>query len=174
MPLWWFGERHSALVRNVGNAANGKLESSHMRTGAIPRNWGGVRVFEVNPAGTGFHAHWVIRGYCDWHVMQECALRAGLGKVVWVDPEPATEKTAWYLASYLLKDGGLKGARKWANIGTYDGIGKRDITYDSARIREIRAWHLYYRTQGKKSYVAYHMALQAVDQGLSLPWDVPF
>jgi len=171
IPLWWFSERHSNLVRNVGDVARGMI-SSHV--GTIPKNWGGVRVFEHNPLGTGFHSHWVIRGWCDWYTMQHCALKAGLGKVVWVDPKPATEKTAWYLASYLLKGEKLAGARKWANIGTYDGIGGRDIEYDSQRIRDIRAWQVHYRALGKHRFLAYQMAIRAVDDGLPLPGTAPF
>lgn len=172
MPLWWFSARHGNLVRNVGDMARRQTKSSH--GGTIPRNWGGVRVFEANPLGTGFHAHWVIRGWCDWHLMQRAALAAGLGKVVWVDPKPATEKTAWYLATYLLKGEKLAGARKWANIGTYDGIGGRDIVNDSQRIREIKAWQIHFRAQGKKPFVAYQLAIQAVDDGQSLPGTAPF
>jgi len=106
--------------------------------------------------------------------MQQCALDAGLGKIVWVDPRPASPKLAYYLANYLTKDEGLKGARKWANIGTYDGIGKRDIVNDSARIREIKAWAIYLRGQGMHRYLAYKMACEKVDGGKSLPGTDPF
>lgn len=172
MPLWWFSERHTKLVRTIANYARDRTQSSH--GGTIPQNWGGVRVFETNPAGTGFHAHWVVRGYYDWHLMQRAALAAGLGKVVWVDPKPATQKLGYYLASYLTKEEGMKGARKWANIGTYDGIGKRDIEHDSQRIRDIKAWQLYFRGQGKKPFVAYRLAIGMVDDGIPIPGSAPF
>lgn len=170
IPLWWFADRHAKLVDRINKLA--KRQSSHVRT--IPKNWGGVRVFEMNPKGTGFHAHWVVRGYYDWHTMQRVAVDVGLGKVVWVDPRPASVKLAYYLASYLVKEKGLAGARKWANIGTYDGIGGRDIQYDSERIRDIKAWAYYYRESGKKPFVAYQMALRMVDDGIPLPGTSPF
>jgi len=100
--------------------------------------------------------------------MQRAALKAGLGKVVWVDPKPATKATAYYLASYMTKQDKLHGMRQWANIGTYDGIGKRDIQIDSDRIREIKAWQFYFRSQGDKRFVAYRKALAAVDEGKSM------
>jgi len=171
MPLWWFGKRHGDLVCNVKDMARSQVQST--AGGTIPKNWGGVRVFETNPNGTGFHAHWVVRGYYDWHLMQKAALAAGLGKVVWVDPKPASEKLGFYLASYLVKEK-LKGARQWSNIGTYDGIGGRDIEIDSPRIREIKAWALYWRGQGDHRYLAYRKACQCVDDGLTLPGAEPF
>lgn len=137
-------------------------------------NWGGVRVFEANPKGTGFHAHWVMRGRMDWHLMQQCALKAGLGKVVHVHPQKCTPKTAHYLATYLGKDDRLPGARKWANIGTYDGIGCRDIEQDSQRIRDIKAWQIYFRAQGKHRFLAYNLACAMVKDGKPVPGSVPF
>lgn len=172
MPLWWFGQRHGHLVRYVSNMAARQIKGTD--GGTIAKNWGGVRVFETNPKGTGFHAHWVVRGYCDWFLMQRAALAAGLGKVVWVDPRPATPKLAYYLAQYLTKETGLKGARKWANIGTYDGIGKRDIVNHSVRIEDIKAWALYFRAQGKHRFLAYRMAVDMVDQGKAIPGSGPF
>jgi len=172
LPLWWFSRRHSKLVGHVKNFAARRKVSSH--GGTIPRNWGGVRVFETNPKGTGYHSHWVLRGRADWWLMQEAALKAGLGKVVWVDPKPATMKTAWYLATYLTKEKNMVGARKWANIGTWDGITGRDIINDSERIRDIKAWQVYFRGMGKHRYLAYRMALQMVDEGIPLPGTEPF
>jgi len=172
LPLWWFGQRHRLLVAHVNNYAQRQITSSP--GGTIPRNWGGVRVFETNPKGTGFHSHWVIRGRCCWYLMQRAAVAAGLGKVVWVDPKPATAKTAWYLATYLTKEKTMVGARKWANIGTWDGIGKRDIIMDSQRIRDIKAWRAYYLSTGKHGYVAYRLAVEAVNAGQSAPGQVPF
>jgi len=172
MPLWWFGQRHAKLVNQINMFS--KRQTKSEAGGTIPRNWGGVRVFENNPAGTGFHAHWVVRGYHDWVLMQRAAVAVGLGKVVWVEPEPATARTAYYLAMYLQKDQALKGARKWANIGTYDGIGKRDIVNDSQRIRQIKAWQLYWRGQGKHRFLAYQLAVACVDDGKSMPGTDPF
>lgn len=162
LPLWWFAERHSKLVAHVSNMAKRQTKSSH--GGTIPRNWGGVRVFEMNPQQTGFHSHWVVRGYYDWSLMQKAALAAGLGKVVWVDPRPASIGLAWYLASYLVKGEGLKGSRKWANIGTYDGIGGRDIVQTSSRIDFIKKQaHMYRTVLGKHRLVAYRMACDDAD-----------
>jgi len=172
MPLWWFGERHRKLVTYVNLAAKQGKKGSH--GGTICRNWGGVRVFEVNPNGTGFHAHWVMRGRMDWYLMQELAIKAGLGEVVLLSPRPCTPKTAYYVAKYLLKGDALPGARKWANIGTYDGITGRDIVNDSARIRDIKAWQVVFRAQGKHRFLAYRMAVQMVDDGIPLPGTVPF
>jgi len=174
LPLWWFGQRHASLVRTIGMYARDRKTSS--AGGTIPRNWGGVRVFETNPNGTGFHAHWVVRGYYDWWLMQEAALKAGLGKVVWVDPEPASLRLAYYLALYLQKEKGLKGARKWANIGTYDGIGKRDIMQSSDRIEWIKRRMFILKMQGVKPYQAYRMAcLEADDRNEPKPiGEVPF
>lgn len=174
MPLWWFGQRHASLVDRINKFAKRQTKSSH--GGTIPKNWGGVRVFEMNPKATGFHAHWVIRGYYDWWLMQEAAIAAGMGKVVWVDPDPATERTAYYLATYLLKDEGLKGARKWANIGTYDGIGKRDIVQTSDRIEWIKRQALMYRRiYGKSAFLAYRLACADADERADLAvGDVPF
>jgi len=172
LPLWWFAERHAALVNHVNMHAKRQVKSSH--GGTIPKNWGGVRVFETNPNGTGYHAHWVVRGYYDWSLMQKCALAAGLGKVVWVEPKPATEKTAYYLAMYLQKDEGLKGTKKWANIGTYDGIGKRDIEQTSERIEWIKKRALMYRTvHGKHRLVAYRLACADADDRKAID-RVPF
>lgn len=172
MPLWWFGLRHGKLVRFVSDWAQLQKQSSH--GGTIPRNWGGVRVFETNPKGTGFHAHWVMRGRMDWHLMQAAALKAGLGKIVHVHTRPVGLKTAHYLATYLSKEDAMPGARRWANLGTYDGIGKRDIIQDSQRIRDIKAWHLYYMGLGQHRFMAYKRAVLAVDSGMSLPNAVPF
>jgi len=173
LPLWWFAKRHGDLVRRVNNMAQRQTQSLHGST--IPRNWGGVRVFEPNPKGTGFHAHWVVRGYYDWHLMQRAAVAAGLGKVVWVDPRPATVKLAWYLASYLVKGEGLAGARKWANIGTYDGIGKRDIVMQSDRIDYIKRQALMYRTVYKKHpLVAYRLACADAQERTKPIGEVPF
>jgi len=170
VPDHWFANMHSRLVCIVKNMAARETRSSD--GGTIPKNWGGVRVIEVHPDGHGLHSHWVVRGRYPWELMQRAALKAGLGKVVWVDPDPATKATAYYLASYMTKEGKLHGIRQWANIGTYDGIGKRDIEIDSDRIREIKAWQFYYRSQGDKRFVAYRKALAAVDEGKSL--SVPF
>lgn len=107
--------------------------------------------------------------------MQRAAIDSGLGKVVHVDPKPVSVAAAYYLACYLTKgDDRLDGMRRWANIGTYDGTGNRDISFDSPRIREIKAWQYYWRKQGRKAFVAYQMAIRCVDMGMSIPGTDPF
>lgn len=142
--------------------------------GTIPVNWGGTRVFEVHPEGHGLHAHWVMRGRMPWDLMQRAALDAGLGKIVHVDPKPCSLATAYYLACYLTKGDKIRGCIQWKNIGHYEGIRKKDITQDSDRIREIKAWTQIYRQQGKHRFVAYRLALQQVEDGVPLPNSVPF
>jgi len=165
IPDKWFGIRHSRLVTNIRNAS---------RAGSIPANWGGVRVFEIHPGGHGLHAHWVMRGYMDWHVVSDCAKRAGFGRVH-VDPKPVTKKTAYYLANYLAPSADLFGVRRWANIGTYDGIGGRDLEITSNRIEAIKRWRAWFVANGDHGFVAYKKACQAVDDGLDKPvGEVPF
>jgi hypothetical protein len=171
-PDEWFGSMHRTLVAHVGNCA--KRQTISAPTGrAFPRNWGGVRVFEEHPGGHGLHAHWVLRGRMDWYLVQRCALRAGFGKIVHVNPRPVTPKVAHYLANYLTKNGKLHGVRSWANIGTYDGIGKRDIVITSKRIERIKALQAYFRGIGKHRYAAYLLALQEVNEQ-DKNSDVPF
>jgi len=169
-PDHYFGNMHGNLTLAM------KDESRKFSTGGkIPNDWGGVRVFEVHEKrkGGGLHAHWVMRGRMDWYTVSECAKRAGLGRVH-VDPKPVTMRVAYYVASYLTKNGKLHGVRQWSNIGTYDGIGKRDIEMDSDRIRDIKAWQLLFRGRGDHRYLAYRKALQMVDEGIPLPGTVPF
>lgn len=161
VPDNYFGNMHRTLVANVGNWAKREKKSSD--GGTIPKNWGGVRVFELHPKGHGIHAHWVVRGYMPWELMQKAAMQAGLGKIVHVDPEPVSIKAAYYLAKYLTKEDKLRGVRQWSNIGTYEGIGKRDVSVESARLDRIKALSLFYRSQGKHRYTAYRLALQEVD-----------
>jgi len=172
VPDHWFGQMHSVMVRNVGDAARRGTQSS--AGGTIPQNWGGVRVFEAHPGGHGLHAHWVMRHRMDWHVVKDCALRAGLGPRIHVDFKPCRLATAYYLAMYLLKGDKLRGLRAWANIGTYDGIGGRDIELDSARIRAIRQWRARYVAEGKGGYMAYLLACEQVDAGRTCPGCEPF
>jgi len=164
MPDSWFGQAHINLIRAMSNAA---------RSGRIPRNWGGVRVFEPHPGGHGLHAHWVMRGRMPWDVVQDLAKSVGLGRVH-VSPKKVTVKSAGYLALYLSKSDKLRGVRQWANIGTYDGIGKRDIVQDSERIREIKAWLVVLAAQGIHRFRAYRMAVQNVDDGKFAPGSDPF
>jgi len=171
-PDAWFGNMHRSLTRNVSDAAKRQYKSS--TGGTIPKSWGGVRVFEVHPRGHGLHAHWVMNGYMDWHIMQQCAIKAGFGKVVHVDPKPVSLATAYYLACYLTKNDKIHGCRQWANIGNYEGVGKRDITQDSARIQLIKAWQWYYRQQGDHRYLAYRKAVQNAEDGLPIPGANPF
>jgi len=170
LPDNYFGNMHRTLVANVGNWAKREKKSSDGVT--LPKNWGGVRVFELHPKGHGIHAHWVVRGYMCWELMQKAALQAGLGKIVHVDPEPVTAATAYYLAKYLTKEEKLQGVRQWSNIGTYEGIGKRDVIVESERLTRIKNLALWHRSQGKHRYTAYRLALQEVDA--QTKEDVPF
>jgi len=165
-PDEWFGNMHMSLTCNVKNAARNSTG------GKIPKNWGGVRVFEVHPGGHGLHAHWVLRGWMDWKTMQTCALRAGFGKVVHVDPEPIKIDAAYYLAKYLTKQDKIRGCRQWSNIGTYDGIGGRDIHITSERIERIKKSRQWYVAMGKHPYVAYQLAL--MDERERNDADCPF
>jgi len=167
VPDGWFGNMHRQMVTHVKNCAVKRTKSS--TGGTIPRNWGGVRVFEPHPLGHGLHAHWVMRGRMDWHLIQACALKAGLGPIIHVDPKPVKPATAYYLAKYLTKGDKLHGVRQWANIGTWDGIGKRDIVIESTRIDAIKAWQRYFRLMGKHRFVAYQLALDQVDAGHEPP-----
>jgi len=171
-PDHYFGNMHRALTCNVKNMAQRETQSSD--GGTIPRNWGGVRVFEVHPEGHGLHAHWVMRGRMPWELMQRAAIKAGLGYIVHVDPKPVTVSAAYYLACYLTKGDKLEGCRQWANIGTWDGIGKRDLVLDSQRIRDVKAWRYYWVRKGKKPYHAYLMALRCVEDGMVIPGANPF
>jgi len=165
------GHTHGRFVTLMKNAAQRQTPGPH--GGTIPRNWGGVKVIEEHPGGHGLHAHWVARGRMPWHTVQHLAVKAGFGYIVHVDPRPATEASAFYLASYLTKGGKLRGLRQWGNVGTYDGIGKRDIHQTSARIERIKMMMAYYRALGKHRFVAYRLALQ--DEQLREPdSDVPF
>jgi len=165
------GTTHGRFVTLMAVAAKRQTEGPH--GGTIPRNWGGVKVIEVHPGGHGLHAHWVARGRMPWSYVQHLAVRAGFGYIVHVDPKPATPATAFYLASYLTKGDKLRGLRQWGNIGTYDGIGKRDIVQTSDRIERIKALTHYYRGLGHHRFTAYNLAVQEVAQH-SLDYDAPF
>lgn len=114
-----------------------------------------------------------MRGRMNWNLVQRCALRAGFGKIVHVNPHPVTPKVAHYLANYLAKNGKLRGVRQWANIGTYDGVGKRDIVITSKRIERIKALQAYFRSVGHHRYTAYRLAIQEVNEQ-DKDSDVPF
>jgi len=161
VPDNFFGNMHRRLTCKIKDMANRKTKSSD--GGTIPKNWGGVRVFELHPGGHGIHAHWVVRGYMPWELMQRAAIQAGLGRIVHVDPDPVSPRAAYYLAKYLTKQTKLSGVRQWANIGTWEGIGKRDVTIESPRIEKIKALTALYRSQGKHRFTAYRLALQEVD-----------
>jgi len=172
MPHHWFALAHSRFLTKVKNAAVRGTKGSD--GGTIPRNWGGVRVIEEHPGGHGLHSHMVLRGRMPWHLLQSLAVESGLGRVVHVDPRPVSEAMGYYLASYLAKNGKIEGIRQWANVGTWDGIGKRDIVIESDRIKEIKAWQTYWRGKGRTRYVAYRLAIECVDDGRSIPGTEPF
>lgn len=109
----------------------------------------------------------------DWYLVQQAVTHVGLGPRVHVDFKPVTQATAYYLANYLTKGDKLRGVRQWANIGTYDGIGKRDILQTSERIEAIKAWQIYFRAMGDHRFVAYGKAVQNVDNGIPLPGEAP-
>lgn len=162
VPDNYFGNMHRSLIRNINDCARRQTPKSS-DGGTIPKNWGGVRVFELHPKGHGIHAHWVVRGYMPWELMQKAALKSGLGKIVHVDPEPVSIGTAYYLSKYMTKEEKLRGVRQWSNIGTYEGIGKRDVVVESKRLDRIKALALFFRSQGKHRYTAYRLALQEVE-----------
>lgn len=166
-PDDWFGNMHGNLIKYMGH------ESRQFSTGGkIPKDWGGVRVFEVHEKrkGGGLHAHWVMRHYMDWHTVNRLAAKAGFGRIN-VDPRPVTPAVAHYLASYLTKSSKLRGVRQWANIGTYDGVIGRNLVIISPRIERIKQLVAYYRNAGKHPYLAYRLALMDVDADGG---DVPF
>lgn len=158
-PDHYFGNMHSALMKSMRD------ESRKFSTGGkIPRDWGGVRVFEVHEQrkGGGLHAHWVMRGYMDWYTVNRLAAAAGFGRIH-VDPKPVTPAVAHYLAGYLTKSDKLRGVRQWANIGTYDGVHRRDVVVTSPRIERIKRLVRYYREQGKSPLLAYRLAIVDID-----------
>jgi len=172
VPDTWFGNMHRSFVRNLGNAS---------QKGLIPQSWGGVRVFEPHPLGHGLHSHILFRGRMVWAQVQRCATQAGLGRVhISCDKHgrarKVTQRDAHYLCKYLTKeDVKLVGVRRWACIGGFEGITKNSISYDSDRIRKIKFWQAYWRSQGKHRLVAYQLALHAVaDEASSLKGEVPF
>jgi len=168
VPDEWFGNMHRVLIKYMGHAAR-----QFSTGGKIPPNWGGVRVFELfrEKEGGTLHAHWVMRGFMDWYAVNDCASRAGFGRVH-VDPDPVTRRTAHYLASYLGKQGKLRGIRQWANIGTYDGVRGRDVSFDSIRNRKLKLHMAYHKVMGKGNYAAYLHALQDLqqDEGGEVPF----
>lgn len=160
VPDYVFATRHSQFVKGVSIAA--RRQDSYDGV-TIPRSWGGVRVFEHGERRGRIHAHWVVRGRMPWHYMQHLAIRAGLGRVVHVDPKPVGPQVAHYISDYLVKGDKLRGLRAWSCIGTYQGVRNCDIEQDSERIRAIKAWQIYFRMQGKHRLLAYRLAIQAVD-----------
>jgi len=171
VPDTWFGNMHRLFIRNLSNAS---------QKGLIPKDWGGVRVFEPHPQGHGLHSHMICRGRMEWKAVQACATRAGLGHVdISCDrfgrARKVTQRDAFYLCKYLTKDAdALIGCRRWACIGNYSGITKNSIEFDSDRIRKIKAWQWYFREKGMHRFLAYKAALEAVKEGDTLPGTVPF
>jgi len=163
-PDEWVGNMHGRLIANVKNYAQRRKKTS--TGGRIPKDWGGVRVFEEheNRKGGGLHVHWVVRGYMDYWAVRECSDRAGFGRIS-VEAKPVKKEVAFYLANYLTKGARLRGVRSWANIGTYDGIGKRDIEMTSARIVKIKHLRAYYIQCGDHPLVAYQKACYEVSTG---------
>lgn len=136
LPDSYYGNMHSVVMRNMGTAA---------RNGLIPANWGGVRVVEVHPGGHGLHYHWVMRGRMDISVVRGITTRAGFGRInIAQNPNKTVrvvdEGAAAYLVKYLMKKGDKPmGARRWACIGTYEGVKTRDVIFDSPSIAFFRA-----------------------------------
>lgn len=135
-PDSYYGNMHSKVMQAMGNAA---------KQGKIPADWGGVRVVEVHPGGHGLHYHWVMRGRMDINVVREITTAAGFGRINIAQNENGTIRVvdkglAAYLIKYLMKKGDKPhGARKWACIGTYEGVKTADIVFDSPSIAVYRA-----------------------------------
>lgn len=169
VPDSWFARMHSNFITKVKNAAARGTQGS--TGGTLAKNWGGVKVIEVSPGGHGLHSHLVLRGYMDYHLMDRLAKEAGLG-MVFRHPDKATPALSFYLASYLGKDQEpLNGIRRWNCVGTYDGIGKRDIVQTSNRIEKIKAYQRQNIALGKHRYVAYRDALLRVQYEMDSPVD---
>jgi len=134
-PDSYYGNMHAKVMKEMGHAAE---------KGLIPKDWGGVRVVEVHPGGHGLHYHWVMRGRMDINVVREITTRCGFGRINIAQNENGTirvvdEGAAAYLVKYLLKKGDKPvGARKWACIGTYEGVKTKDIVFDSPSIAVFR------------------------------------
>jgi len=149
VPDSWFGNMHSAFMKYMRDAA---------REGTIHEWWGGVRVFEPHPGGHGLHSHLVLRNRMPWSVVKACAEKAGLGRLN-VHPDKVELPLIRYLCKYLMKSGSnMSGVRRWATVGTYEGVGKRDVIYSGKRADRIKELAFHNRMQGRHRFVAYQMA----------------
>jgi len=127
IPDFAAGERHRELLKRLRDDA---------RSGVSP-SLCGVRVVEAHPGGHGLHYHWVLAGRYPIRRLLARARAAGFGRVS-VDPCVCTPLVAPYLCKYLLKGDRLHGVRMWANIGTWQGVGARDMEMDSSSLRVFR------------------------------------
>lgn len=155
VPDSWFGNMHSRFMKNMNHAA---------RDGKIHEWWGGVRVFEPHPGGHGLHSHLVLKNRMPWRVVEACAHKAGLGRIN-VHNDPVGIGAIYYLAEYLGKSAKeMSGVRRWACVGTYDGVGKRDVVFSGSRIDRIKALAEGYRLAGRHRYAAYRFAVMQVQE----------
>jgi len=166
IPDSWFGRAFRKFILEIHHA---------QEKGFFRQDWGGVRVYEVHEkrAGGGLHVHWVVRGYMDYWTVRKASDWAGFGRID-VNPKPVTPRVCYYLANYLTKNGKIRGVRQWGNIGTYDGIGKRDIIVESPRIDRIKALQAFHRSEGKHRFTAYRLAVQEVEEQDASHGEVPF
>jgi len=154
-PDSYFGNMHGRFMRNMGHAA---------ASGRIHEWWGGVRVFEPHPGGHGLHSHLILRNRMPWEVVKDCAELAGLGRVN-VHPKKVELPLVRYLCKYLTKSAKeMSGVRRWACVGTYDGVGKRDVVFSGTRADRIKVLAQANRVRGMHRYVAFRIACMQYEE----------
>jgi len=146
-PDYAYGIRHGNLLKYLRDDT---------RDYCIPPICG-VRVVEAHPGGHGLHYHWVLAGRYPIRRLLARGKQVGFGRID-VHPEPCTPLVAPYLCKYLLKGDKLHGVRMWANIGTWQGVGARDIEMDSNSCRVFRDHYRHAVGAGKGRAVAFNEA----------------
>jgi len=161
-PDYYIGACRQRLLRTLSN---------EHRDGRFPK-WGGTRVVEVHPGGHGLHDHMPL-SFCRGLVSNHCTVErkfrqmaheAGYGRIH-RHPEPATVWASIYLAGYLnsKEDGELdQGARRWANVGSYEGVKCKDIIYESETISVFRRAFQDGTKSGLDAWQAYNAGRRAV------------
>jgi len=147
LPDFAYGYRHSRLLQS--------LNDDRRRYGVTPVC--GVRVVEEHPDGHGLHYHWVLAGRYPIRRLLARGKQSGFGRIS-VHPNPCGVAVAPYLCKYLLKNDKLHGVRMWANIGTWEGVGARDIEVDSNSCRVFRDAFRHAKALGKNRGQAYNFA----------------
>jgi len=137
-PDYSYGERHRELLKRLRDDA---------RDYGVPPVCG-VRVVEAHPGGHGLHYHWVLAGRLPIRRVLARGKQVGFGRIS-VDSRPCTPAVAPYLCKYLIKGDRLHGVRMWANIGTWDGVGVRDIQVDSDSVRVFGDHYRHARSLGR-------------------------